>query len=210
MRHVFDMNHTLQGVYLRPVDKPDQRTLENISSLEHYNSILADCRQLFVRKTEDYGTSWRILRLPSLTDQIFIKAGRIRSIQEKGKQKIDEPVDGEFKAIVNYGIMANIQDSLGDTAPLELSSEQAAQYYDTAAEEIRQLFIAKNHDYGEAWRDMRISSITDLILVKLLRIKQIEDNDGVTTVSEGVVSNYQDIVNYAIFALILLEENAQS
>lgn len=169
---------------------------------------MAGCRDLYARKTGDYGTSWRVLRLPSLTDQIFIKANRIRSIQEKGRQMIDEPVDGEFRAIVNYGIMAVIQDKLGQGEPLELTLQQALGEYDEVAAGIRDLFLAKNHDYGEAWRDMRVSSITDVILMKLLRIKQIENNDGVTDISEGVVSNYQDIVNYAIFALILLEENA--
>ena len=177
-------------------------------SLEQYNRVLESCRALFEKKTEDYGTSWRILRLPSLTDQIFIKAGRIRSIQEKGVRKIDEPIEGEFKAIINYGIMALVQSELGPDGPLDLTTEDALQAYDAQADAIRTLFLAKNHDYGEAWRDMRVSSMTDLILMKLLRIKQIENNDGVTRVSEGVEGNYQDIVNYAIFALILIGENS--
>jgi len=176
------------------------------TTLPEYDSILAECRQLFVRKTEDYGTSWRILRLPSLTDQIFIKARRIRSVQDKGMRMVDEPIENAFEAIVNYGIMALIQGELGHDGPLELSVDRAVELYDRQVGEIRQLFIAKNHDYGEVWREMRVSSITDVILMKLLRIKQIEDNQGVTSVSEGVEGNYQDIVNYAIFALILLGE----
>lgn len=176
-----------------------------METLEAYNQELDICRKLFLAKAKDYGTSWRILRPSSLTDQIFIKASRIRSIQEKGVAKIDEGIDDAFKAIVNYSVMAIIQ--LDDLSYSEYSYDEAEKKYDLVIHEIRDLMLRKNHDYGEAWRDMRISSITDLILMKLLRIKQIEDNDGKTTVSEGLKSNYMDMVNYALFALILNTEN---
>jgi predicted nucleotide modification protein, DUF1599 family len=176
-------------------------------SLTQYDEIITRCRALFLAKTRDYGTAWRILRLASLTDQIFIKAMRIRSIQQKGKQRIEDGVDGEFVAIVNYGLMALIQLHLGEDGPTELEIDPVGRLYDDAAAKTRSLFDNKNHDYGEAWRDMRVSSMTDLILMKILRIKQIEDNQGKTQVSEGVEGNYQDIINYAIFALIKLIEN---
>jgi hypothetical protein len=175
-------------------------------SLAQYDDVISGCRKLFLAKTRDYGTAWRILRLSSLTDQIFIKANRIRSIQEKGKQRIEDAVDGEFVAIVNYGLMAIIQLELGENGPTELEIGRAQVLYDEAVHKTRSLFDDKNHDYGEAWREMRISSMTDLILMKILRIKQIEDNSGEVEVSEGVEGNYQDIINYAIFALIKLIE----
>ena len=177
-------------------------------TLQQYDNELQACRKLFLRKTEDYGTSWRILRPSSLTDQIYIKAARIRSIDEKGKARVDEPIEDAFRAMVNYGIMALVQLSipLVDMQDTELSLEVATQQYDRYAAIVRTLMIAKNHDYGEAWRDMRISSMTDLILMKLLRIKQIEENDGITKVSEGLDSNYMDIINYAMFCLIKLTE----
>lgn len=146
------------------------------------------------------------MRMPSLTDQMYIKANRIRSIQDSGVNKIGDSIDGEFQALVNYGIMAGIQGLLGGPKEENLETLELDRYYDQVADEVYDLMKKKNHDYGEAWRDMRVSSITDLILVKLLRIKQIEDNDGLTNVSEGIESNYYDIINYAIFALILLEE----
>lgn len=176
-------------------------------SLEQYDEIIRRCRNLFLAKTRDYGTAWRILRLASLTDQIFIKAKRIRSIQQKGKQRIEDAVNGEFVAIVNYGLMALIQLQLGEEGPTELEIDKVEGHYDEVAAKTRNLFDDKNHDYGEAWRDMRVSSMTDLILMKILRIKQIEDNSGEVEVSEGVEGNYQDIINYAIFALIKLIEN---
>lgn len=175
-------------------------------STEQYDQVVTTCRELFVRKTRDYGTAWRILRLPSMTDQIFIKAKRIRSIDEKGAQRIPDSARNEYIAIVNYGIMALIQLALGNNDRLELSVDEAVGLYDAEVEQVRKLFHDKNHDYGEVWREMRVSSMTDLILMKILRIKQIEDNDGATEVSEGVGGNYQDIVNYAIFALIKLSE----
>ena len=179
-------------------------------SLEQYDEVLKRCRKLFINKTKDYGTAWRILRTSSLTDQIFIKARRIRSIQEKGIQKIAEPVSDEFVAIINYGYMALIQLQLGSNDPVELGLEEVSEHYDGAMTETRSLFVAKNHDYGEAWRDLRVSSMTDLILMKILRIKQIEDNEGKTLVSEGVKGGYQDIINYAIFALIKLSETEEA
>lgn len=175
-------------------------------TLDQYNEQLSLARQLFEAKTSDYGTSWRILRPSSLTDQLLIKARRIRSIQEKGSQQVADPVSDDFLGLVNYGLMALIQLEAPGELPLEIATQQAAELYDKQAFLTRDLMVAKNDDYGEVWRDMRVSSITDLILMKLLRIKQIEDNDGKTTVSEGLAANYMDIVNYAIFALILLHE----
>ena len=186
---------------------PNAAALSTNRSLEQYDEVISRCRDLFINKTRDYGTAWRILRLPSLTDQIFIKGRRIRSIQQKGKQRIDDGIDQEFVAIINYGLMALIQLQLGEDGPTELTLEQVEPMYDKAVTETRSLFDDKNHDYGEVWRDMRVSSMTDLILMKVLRIKQIEDNQGETLVSEGVQGNYQDIINYAVFCLILLSEN---
>ena len=164
---------------------------------------MAACRSLFEKKTRDYGTAWRILRLPSITDQIFIKAQRIRSIQEKGIQKVDDPIRDEFIGIINYCVMALIQVKLASSASLEMSFEELAPLYDDAVNETYELLQNKNHDYGEAWREMRVTSITDIILMKLLRVKQIEDNQGKTLVSEGVKANYQDMINYSVFAMIL-------
>ena len=167
------------------------------------------CRSLFEKKTRDYGTSWRILRLPSLTDQIFIKANRIRSVQESGENKVGDDLRGEFVAMVNYAIMALIQQELegGDDTPLELSLDEAMALYDKHLNRTVELMMSKNHDYGEAWRQMRVSSMVDLILMKLRRIKQIEDNEGVTLVSEGVEGGYMDIVNYSLFCLVRTSES---
>ena len=165
---------------------------------------MAICKALFEKKTRDYGTAWRILRLPSITDQIFIKAQRIRSIQEKGKQQVDDPIKDEFIGIINYCLIALIQLRLKDSSSLDMTFEELEPFYDSVAKETLALLQNKNHDYGEAWREMRITSITDIILMKLLRVKQIEDNQGKTLVSEGVKANYQDMINYAVFALIKL------
>lgn len=170
-----------------------------------YKEVIASCKALFEKKTRDYGTAWRILRLPSITDQIFIKAQRIRSIQEKGVQKVGDPVKDEFVGIINYCIIALIQMSLEDSGKMDLKFEELEAYYDKAVQETFDLLQNKNHDYGEAWRDMRVTSITDIILMKLLRVKQIEDNAGQTLVSEGVKANYQDMINYSVFALIKLK-----
>ncbi len=164
------------------------------------------CRELFVKKMKDYGSAWRILRLPSLTDQIFIKAQRIRSLQLNDVRKVDEDEKSEFIGIINYAIMALIQIEKGVVEQPDLNINQACALYDKYAKETKVLMEDKNHDYGEAWRDMRVSSLTDLILQKLLRVKQIEDNKGITLVSEGIGANYQDIINYAVFAMIHLEE----
>ncbi len=176
---------------------------------QQFDSIISTCQKLFKNKMLDYGAAWRILRLPSLTDQIYIKANRIRTIQEKGEQKVQENIDGEFIAIINYSIMALIQLEKGVAEQPDLDIDEAVDLYNKKATEAKNLMLDKNHDYGEVWRDMRISSITDLILQKILRIKQIEDNKGKTIVSEGLDANYHDILNYAVFALILLQEKTK-
>jgi Nucleotide modification associated domain 1 len=170
---------------------------------QEYLQIIVLCKELFEKKTKDYGTAWRILRLPSITDQIFIKAQRIRSIQEKGIQKVEDGIRSEFIGIVNYSLIALIQHEIEPNVGLELETNFVIELYNKKIEEALVLLRNKNHDYGEAWREMRITSMTDLILMKLLRIKQIEDNQGKTLASEGVVANYQDILNYAVFCLIL-------
>lgn len=165
------------------------------------------CRTLFEKKTRDYGTSWRIMRLPSLTDQIYIKANRIRSIQESGENRVGDDIRDEFVAMVNYAVMALIQQELtADTADTELPLDEALKLYDHHLGRTLALMMDKNHDYGEAWRQMRISSMVDLILMKLRRIKQIEDNNGKTIASEGVEGGYMDIINYSLFCLIRLTE----
>lgn len=171
---------------------------------QEYDTVVAICRSLFVNKMTDYGSAWRILRLPSLTDQIYIKAQRIRSLQENEVRKVDEDESGEFIGIINYSIMALIQLELGVVDQPDLEVKKATTLYDTKIQLTKELMEAKNHDYGEAWREMRVSSLTDLILQKLLRVKQIEDNKGKTIVSEGIDANYQDMINYSIFALILM------
>jgi len=177
--------------------------MQNTST--QYDAIIEKCRDLFLKKMKDYGCAWRILRLPSLTDQIFIKAQRIRGLQENAERKVDEGEVPEFIGIINYSIMALIQLEKGVVEQPDLGEEEATQLYDKMVAATKQLMENKNHDYGEAWRDMRVSSLTDLILQKLLRVKQIEDNKGKTLVSEGIDANYQDMINYSIFALILLE-----
>lgn len=173
---------------------------------KQYDTVIAKCRALFVNKMSDYGSAWRILRLPSLTDQIFIKAQRIRSLQENAVRKVDEGEVSEFIGIINYCIMALVQLDKGVVDQPDLNTEEATELYDEKITITKQLMLDKNHDYGEAWRDMRVSSLTDLILQKLLRVKQIEDNAGKTIVSEGIDANYQDMINYAVFAMIHLGE----
>lgn len=167
-----------------------------------YSEIISYCKDLFAKKNKDYGTSWRILRLPSLTDQIYIKAQRIRTIQEKGTQKIGDDIESEFVGIINYCLMALIRIAHPDDQ-MELSIDDLTKLYSQESDDVMELLFNKNHDYGEAWRQMRVSSMTDIILMKLLRIKQIEDNQGMTIVSEGVKAGYQDIINYSVFCLIL-------
>lgn len=172
---------------------------------QEYDKVIAVCRQLFANKMMDYGSAWRILRLPSLTDQIFIKAQRIRSLQQNDIRKVDEDETGEFIGIINYCIMALIQLDLGVADQPDLDAAKATQLYDEKIAATKSLMEDKNHDYGEAWREMRVSSLTDLILQKLLRVKQIENNKGKTLVSEGIGANYQDMINYSVFALILMQ-----
>ena len=177
-------------------------------TITEYESIIKKCEDIFAKKLKDYGTAWRILRISSLTDQIFIKAQRIRSIDEKGEQRIKEDISNEYIGIINYSIIGLIQLDLGvSEQPEELSFSTAMGLFDQYANQAKHLMADKNHDYGEAWRDMRISSLTDLILQKLLRVKQIENNEGNTLISEGIDANYLDMINYAVFALIKLERS---
>jgi hypothetical protein len=176
-------------------------------TVSEYNEVIGLCKELFKKKTRDYGTAWRILRLPSLTDQIFIKAQRIRSIQEKGIQKVSDPIKDEFIGIINYCIIFLMQADLAGDSRMELTFEELEPVYEKWVQATKELLANKNHDYGEAWRSMRVSSITDIILMKLYRVKQIEDNQGQTLVSEGVVANYQDILNYAVFCMIKLNHH---
>ncbi len=177
-----------------------------LSTQLQYQSVMKNCKSLFNKKMQDYGSSWRIMRLTSLTDQIFIKAQRIRGLQTKITRKVDEGEIPEFIGIINYSIMALIQIELGVSENPDLDLDEALNYYEAQEKIIFELMLAKNHDYGEAWRDMRVSSLTDLILQKLMRVKQIEANSGKTIVSEGIEANYHDIVNYAVFALIHLKD----
>ena len=171
---------------------------------QQYHKVVAECRTLFAKKLHDYGASWRILRPSSLTDQIMIKSLRIRSLETKSEQRVDEDVDNEYIGIVNYGIIGLIQLERTPSDKPDLSPEEALELYDQLIEETYQLMVDKNHDYDEAWRKMRISSITDIILTKIFRTKEIEGLAGKTLVSEGIAANYQDMINYAIFALIKL------
>jgi hypothetical protein len=177
----------------------------NQKTAVEYKEVLATCKNLFEKKTRDYGTAWRILRLSSITDQIWIKAQRIRSIQEKGVQKVDDPIRDEFIGIINYCIIAMLQleDSYG--SKMEISWPELEPSYNRVVDETFDLLQNKNHDYDEAWREMRVSSMTDIILMKLLRVKQIENNAGKTLVSEGIKANYQDMINYSVFCLIKLK-----
>lgn len=175
---------------------------DTVSQFEHVISV---CRALYTDKLKDYGASWRIMRPESITDQIFIKANRIRSIEIKGETKVNEGIRGEYIAIVNYGIIGLIQLSLGYAGSVDIANAEATELYDKYMKETQELMLAKNHDYDEAWRSMRTSSYTDIILTKLYRTKQIEEHNGSTLVSEGIDSNYKDMINYAVFALIKLE-----
>lgn len=179
------------------------KALEQTS--QQFDSVVKRCRDLFLKKTTDYGTAWRILRTSSLTDQIFIKAQRIRTLQEKGVSKVGESIEDEFVGILNYSVMALIQMGLVSNSEMDMKADHVTSLYDQEVAITKDLMMKKNHDYGEAWREMRVSSFTDLILMKLLRIKQIEDNRGQTIVSEGIDSGYRDIINYAAFAMIQME-----
>ena len=175
-----------------------------VDTSQEYNEVLAVCKSLLLKKTKDYGTAWRILRSSSITDQIFIKAQRIRTLEEKKVSKVGEDITSEYIGIVNYCVIAMLQLELTESDPNEMDVQLVEGLFDKRVNETKELMFAKNHDYGEAWRDMRISSLTDLILMKILRVKQIEDNLGQTVVSEGVKANYQDMLNYSVFALIKL------
>jgi D-Tyr-tRNAtyr deacylase len=173
---------------------------------QQYDASIAICRDIFAKKSKDYGTSWRMFRISSITDQVFIKAQRIRTIEENKTQKIEDDIRGEYIGIINYSIIALIQMELKNDSRMQLPPDEAQNLYEKYARAAKELMEKKNHDYGEAWREMRISSLTDMILTKLVRIKQIEDNEGATLISEGIDANYFDIINYAIFALIRLSE----
>jgi len=175
-------------------------------SLTQYDAVIGRCKELFLSKNKDYGTAWRVLRLSSLTDQIYIKASRIRNIEEQGSHKVDDKIEDEYVGIINYCLLALIQSCLSEDKRQEIPTVELTGLYDQYVMETRELFERKNHDYGEIWRDMRISSYTDLILMKILRIKQIEDNNGLLLASEGVDANYMDIINYCVFGLIRIEE----
>ncbi len=173
---------------------------------DQFDSVIQACREIFLMKLKDYGTAWRILRIPSITDQVYIKAQRIRSIDTKGSQKIEEGIRSEFIGIVNYSVIALIQLELGAVETQEnLKFDDGEKLYDNFIQAAKDLMLNKNHDYGEAWRNMRLGSLTDIILMKLMRVKQIEDNQGKTFISEGIDANYFDIINYAVFALIKLD-----
>ncbi len=178
---------------------------QSFQTKEQFDTIIARCQAVFMAKLKDYGSSWRILRTSSITDQVYIKAQRIRSIEEKGIQKINEGIRPEFIGIINYSVIALIQLEMVQNDNLNLEPEQALSLYQQFTTTARDLMMNKNHDYGEAWRNMRLSSLTDIILMKLMRIKQIEDNLGKTSISEGVDANYLDIINYAVFALIKMD-----
>lgn len=175
---------------------------------KQYDQAIAQCRELFINKMKDYGPSWRILRPRSVTDQIFIKAKRIRTLELNGESKVGEGIWPEFIGIINYGIIGLIQLKLGYSDTVDISNEQALELYDQFIADTKNLMIAKNTDYGEAWRDMRISSYTDLILTKIQRTKEIENHGGTTLVSEGIDANYQDMINYSVFALIKHSESS--
>ena len=173
-----------------------------------YDAAVKLCKDIFIKKMKDYGSAWRILRTSSITDQIFIKAQRIRSIEQKGSQKVEEDISSEYIGIINYCVIALIQEELKNDSRMELPHEEVAALYEKHIRATKSLMEDKNHDYGEAWREMRVSSLTDLILMKILRVKQIEDMDGKTLISEGVDANYMDMINYAVFALIRLREKS--
>jgi hypothetical protein len=181
-------------------------TLVMNKTTAQFDEAIKDCKDIFIKKMQDYGTAWRILRLSSITDQIFIKAQRIRSIEDKGTMRVNEDIRNEYIGIINYSVIALIQIELGTSSDTNLPADKAITLYDQYVNKAKSLMENKNHDYDEAWREMRVSSLTDLILMKLMRVKQIEDNKGRTIISEGIDANYLDLINYAVFALIRLNE----
>lgn len=193
------------------LSRPKYKVINSMSNTaEQYKNVITACRSVFEKKSKDYGSAWRILRASSMTDQLFIKAQRIRTIQEKKENKVGESIEAEFIAIVNYCVMGLVQLDMGYENNLELSVEKCLELYDTKTKLAFELMTNKNHDYGEAWRDMRVSSLTDLIMMKILRTKQIEDNQGKTLISEGIDANYLDMLNYAVFALIKINETSKN
>jgi len=196
----------LNGVKLRPTFQiPTLNIAHLANTVQQYESVINTCRELFIKKTRDYGTAWRILRPSSITDQIFIKAQRIRTLEDKKVSKVGDDIRGEYIGIINYCVIAMMQLELTTNDPMDLPVDRVSDLFEEKVKETEELMFAKNHDYGEAWRDMRISSLTDLILMKIFRVKQIEDNQGATLASEGVKANYQDMLNYSVFALIKME-----
>lgn len=173
---------------------------------QEYENAIRTCKEIFINKTRDYGTSWRVLRPISVIDQIFIKAQRIRTIQEKGEQRVGDDIASEFKGIVNYGIIGLIQLDLSSDKTEDLTLEEVDRLFESKISDAKHIMLDKNHDYGEAWRELSQESFTDLILMKLLRIRQILLNEGKTLISEGIDANFIDIINYSVFALILIEE----
>lgn len=196
------MCHTSDDIHAVETDFPKTE--------RQFDQAIADCRGIYAAKLRDYGPSWRLMRPTAVTDQILIKADRIRSLERKGESRVDEPVEDAFRAMVNYGIIGLIQLQLGYADRKDISEEEALRLYDLHMGRTREVMLAKNHDYNEAWRKMRISSYTDMILMKLMRTKEIEDHNGLTEVSEGIDANYQDIINYSIFGLIKLAEQKKN
>lgn len=184
----------------------DHPRMQVKDTIEQYEQVIHDCKDIFIKKTKDYGTSWRVYRTISIADQIYIKAKRIRTIQEKGEQRIGDTISSEFRGILNYGIIGMMQLQLETAAPEELDAVAVGSHYNRIAEMAKALMLDKNHDYGEAWREMSQESFVDLILSKLQRIRQIIGNEGKTLISEGIDANFLDIINYAVFALILISE----
>ena len=182
------------------------QAIGNLTTPEYFDLFLDECREIFLKKNQDYGTSWRVLRPQSLTDQILIKISRLRSIDEKGEQKVDDPLEGEFYGLINYSIMALIQLEMGSNEDIDMELGRLKHEFDKQVGIARKLLAQKNHDYGEAWRMMRLSSIIDIILMKVHRIKSIEEQDGVTLISEGIDANFLDIINYCVFGLVKLKE----
>lgn len=191
---------------METLTQPSFATKNMNKTSTQYDAATALCKDIFIKKMKDYGTAWRILRTSSITDQIFIKAQRIRNIEEKGTQKVNEDIKSEYIGIINYSIIGLIQLGMQNDKRMELPADEVSKLYEKYSNEAKSLMENKNHDYGEAWRDMRVSSLTDLILMKLLRIKQIEDNKGATLISEGIDANFHDMINYSVFALIKLTE----
>lgn len=187
----------------------EQLMNDQITTSEQYDHVIVGCKHIFLKKTADYGTSWRVYRTISIADQIYIKAKRIRTIQEKKEQRIEDGIKSEFEGILNYGIIGLIQLEIGAGETEQLPLAEVEAHYNKMIVIARQLMMDKNHDYGEAWREMSQESFVDLILAKILRIKQIISNEGITVVSEGIDANFYDIINYAVFALILMEEGKQ-